>query len=151
MMRKTGARQQDRRFVLTGQSLAMTPRPEARNGRDIASDLYSDSAMQALESGAFEQAERLFKLAFFAVKGSQPPDEREAKALQDLATVSALQEKWERAESLGQQALSLWETLYGPAHLLSTPCLVSLSQVYQGRQRFADAASLLQQALQIRE
>ncbi|MDZ8260602.1 tetratricopeptide repeat protein [Nostoc sp. ChiQUE01b] len=74
-----------------------------------------------------------------------------ATSLDNLALVYRLQERYNEAEPLYQQALELRKRLLGEEHLDVVDSLNSLAFIYRLQERYSEAEPLYQQALELRK
>ncbi len=101
---------------------------------------------QATHLGRFDEAERLL-LTVLAHTESRPDLlALRAAARDNLASVYAVQEQWERAIAHYEQLLNETAHLTGPAARMRIPCLSNLGNAYMSLQQFDHAAPFLEQA-----
>ena len=97
------------------------------------------------------EATPLFQHALHLLEMSPDPDHLMAKGFNDLASNFRMQGKFDEAEELYQQALSLWIREYGPNHLQVSKAYNNLANLYENQGRYEEAELLYLQALSLRE
>lgn len=105
-----------------------------------------------LDSGRYEEAERLARLGLDAAAGAYGEDSEEAAAWMPLLVeVLFRQGQIDEAHQLGQRNLEILQKLHGEEHPDVAEALNNLAVVIQEQGDFAAALPLLQQSLTMRE
>ena len=101
---------------------------------------------QATHLGRFDEAERLLLTVLAHTESRADLLALRAAARDNLASVYAGQEQWERAIAHYEQLLDETAHLTGPAARIRIPCLSNLGNAYMSLNQFDHAAPFLEQA-----
>jgi tetratricopeptide (TPR) repeat protein len=118
--------------------------------RDQLWQQHYDAGKTAYEQGQYTKAEKQFGAALKEAEGFGPDDLRLARSLNNLAAVYAVQGKYDKAEPLYKQSLTILEKALGPEDPRLATCLENYGALLQKMGRTAEAETLEARAQAIR-
>lgn len=102
--------------------------------------------------GDYSSAERKLRQVLETRRETAPHDQRAlSRTLHELGKLLCLRNRYRDAEPVLDEALRLWESLLGETHPKTSAICVTLSQVYLGLGRHANAERAIQRALGIQQ